>query len=127
MAFFSVLFGFMPTATAWVSKLLITRWSRRSTRAEKAQNVNAVVFLALIQFGLYAGNSLLQTVRNINQQALQELTAKRVQLMVMRHANRLDLSFFENPEFYDSLSRRNRGAARARWRWSSRYSAWCAR
>ena len=75
----------------------------------RAQNVNAVVYLAVVQFGLYVGNSLLQTVRNINQQALQELTAKRVQLMVMQHANRLDLSFFENPEFYDSLQQAQSG------------------
>jgi ATP-binding cassette subfamily B protein len=62
-----------------------------------------------VQFGLYVGNSLLQTVRNINQQALQELTARRVQLMVMQHANRLDLGFFENPEFYDSLQQAQSG------------------
>src|SRR5918911_1630047 len=77
MALFSVLFGFMPTATAWVSKLLIDAVVAAINAGGRAQNVNAVVFLALVQFGLYVGNSLLQTVRNINQQALQELTAKR--------------------------------------------------
>jgi ATP-binding cassette subfamily B protein len=75
-----------------------------------APHAQVVVELVLLQLGVVLGTSLLQTVRNINQQALQELTARRVQLMIMKHANRLDLSFFENPAFYDSLQQAQREA-----------------
>lgn len=113
MAIFSVIFGLLPTASAWVSKLLVdgvvTAIGQKD--APDAQSwVNYVILLALIQLGLTAGSSLMQTVRNINQQALQELTARRIQLMLMKHANRLDLSFFENPQFYDTLQQAQREA-----------------
>ncbi len=110
MAFFSVLFGIVPTVTAWVSKLLIDAVVAAVQSGGKQGRVNDVVWLAVVQFGLFAGNSLLQTIRNINQQALQELTAKNVQLMIMQHANRLDLRFYEDPKFYDTLQQAQREA-----------------
>jgi ATP-binding cassette subfamily B protein len=42
---------------------------------------------------------------------LQEKVANRVQLLVMRHANQLDLVFFERPQFYDLLQTVQREAA----------------
>lgn len=110
MAVFSVLFGLIPTATAWVSKLLIDAVVAAAKQAGAGNTTAVVVELVVLQFVLLAGSSLLQTIRNINQQALQELTARRVQLLLMRHANSLDLSFFENPSFYDALQQAQREA-----------------
>lgn len=112
VALFSILFGILPTATAWVSKLLIDSVVAAVENGARQDLVDTVVWLVVLQFGLFIGTSLLQTVRSINQQALQELTARRVQLMVMEHANRLDLQFFENPQFYDSLQQAQREATR---------------
>ncbi|MEO5951629.1 MAG: ABC transporter ATP-binding protein [Chloroflexia bacterium] len=103
MAVLSVIFGIVPTATAWVGKLLIDAVVAAIGQGGAGSTTTLVVELVAIQFGLLAGSSLLQTVRDINQQALQELTARNVQLMLMKHANNLDLSFFENPAFYDAL------------------------
>jgi len=110
MAILSILSGVVPTATAWISKLLIDGVVAAVNTGGRADRVDNVVWLVVIQLGLFAGSSLLQTIRNINQQALQELTANRVQLMLMQHANRLDLSFFENPKFYDTLQQAQREA-----------------
>jgi ATP-binding cassette subfamily B protein len=112
MALFSVVFGILPTATAWVSKLLIDAVVAAVESGASQTRVDAVVWLVVLQFGLFIGTALLQTIRNINQQALQELTARQVQLMVMEHANRLDLQFFENPQFYDALQQAQREASR---------------
>lgn len=112
MAIFSIVFGILPTATAWVSKLLIDGVVAAVDGDARADLVDRVVWLGVLQFGLFVGTALLQTVRNINQQALQELTARKVQLMIMEHANRLDLRFFENPAFYDSLQQAQREASR---------------
>src|SRR5688500_10647935 len=112
MAIFSVVFGILTTATAWVSKLLIDGVVAAIENGGRQDFVDNVVWLVALQFGLFIGTALLQTIRNINQQALQELTARRVQLMVMEHANRLDLQFFENPQFYDALQQAQREATR---------------
>src|SRR5215203_5763799 len=97
MAVLSVIFGIIPTATAWVGKLLIDAVVAAIGQGGAGNTTTIVIELVAIQFLLLAGSSLLQTIRDINQQALQELTARRVQLMLMKHANNLDLSFFENP------------------------------
>jgi ATP-binding cassette subfamily B protein len=110
MGLLSILSGVVPTATAWISKLLIDAVVAAANSGGNPARTNAVVTLVLAQFGLFIGSALLQTVRNINQQALQELTANRVQLMVMKQSNRLDLRFFENPEFYDALQQAQREA-----------------
>src|SRR5262249_40968747 len=60
---------------------------------------------------LYAFNSLLSTVRNITQQLIQERMTLQVQLMVMQHAAKLDLPFFEESESYDLLRRAPQDAA----------------
>ena len=52
-----------------------------------------------------AAGNILSTVGNISQQLLQEQVANRIQLLVMRQANALDLVFFERPQFYDPPGR----------------------
>ncbi len=103
MGVISIFFGIIPTATAWVGKLLIDAVVAAIGAGGAGNTTTVVIELVALQFGLLAGSSLLQTLRDINQQALQELTARRVQLMLMNHANSLDLAFFENPAFYDAL------------------------
>ncbi len=110
LAVLSVLFGALPAATAWVGKLLVDGVVAAIQAAGQNGTTTYVIELVVLQFALLAGTSLLQTVRNINQQALQELTARRVQLIVMEHSNRLDLSFYENPTFYDALQQAQREA-----------------
>ncbi len=103
MAVFSIVFGFIPTASAYISKLLVDAVVKAVQHGGAEASVQVVVWLVVAQFVVLVGSSLLQTLRDINQQALQELVGNRVQLMLMQHANKLDLSFFENPKFYDTL------------------------
>src|SRR5581483_9120209 len=65
----------------------------------------AIVALAVVQFVIYALNAFLGTTRNISQQLLQEKITVRIQLMVMEHAAKLDLPFFESSQSYDLLRR----------------------
>jgi ATP-binding cassette subfamily B protein len=60
-----------------------------------------VVFLVAIQLLVFAFSALLNTVRNITQQLLQNSVAMRIQLMVMEKAASLDLPFYEDPASYD--------------------------
>src|SRR5437773_1361855 len=64
-----------------------------------------IVFLAILQFVIFAVSALLNTARNITQQLLQNAVSMRIQLMVMEKAASLDLSFYEDPASYDLLRR----------------------
>src|SRR5438874_716645 len=124
IALFAVtaLAGVMPAATAYTSKLLINAVVNAiKIHAQNAPDrarldvgfyhspvlttLGVIVFVAAIQLAIAALSALLSTVRNIAQQLLQELVQMRIQLMVMEHAARLDLPFFEDPASYDLLRR----------------------
>lgn len=99
LGFITVVRGFSPAASAWVTKLVIDS----VIAAISTKNITPVLWLVLLQLVITVGSSLLATLGNIIQQLLQEQVSNRVRLMVMEKANTLDLSFFENPEFYDKL------------------------
>src|SRR6266581_1316340 len=67
--------------------------------------VGMIVFLAVAQLVLFAISALLNTLRNITQQLLQNSVSMRIQLMVMEKAASLDLPFYEDPASYDLLRR----------------------
>ncbi len=68
-------------------------------------SVSMIVFLAAAQFVIFAVSALLNTLRNITQQLLQNSVSMRIQLMVMEKAASLDLPFYEDPASYDLLRR----------------------
>ncbi len=68
-------------------------------------SVGMIVFLALLQLIVFALSALLNTLRNIFQQLLQNSVSMRIQLMVMEKAASLDLPFYEDPASYDLLRR----------------------
>ena len=68
-------------------------------------SVGMVVFLAALQLVVFAVSALLNTLRNITQQLLQNSVSMRIQLMVMEKAASLDLQFYEDPASYDLLRR----------------------
>ena len=67
--------------------------------------VGMIVFLAVLQLIIFAVSALLNTLRNISQQLLQNSVSMRIQLMVMEKAASLDLQFYEDPASYDLLRR----------------------
>src|SRR5215472_3936595 len=124
----TVLAGITPAISAVTAKLLINAVVFAFQHPGRATSLPAqlplvtlhtpvltatglIVFLAVIQFLLYAFNSLLSTVRNITQQLIQERMTLQVQLMVMQHAATLDLPFFDQSESYDLLRRAQQDAA----------------
>ncbi len=100
MGVISITRGFSPALSAWVTKLVIDAVvAAIGGRGE----VSTVFWLVGLQLLINVLSGLLGTLSNIVQQLLQELVSNRVRLMVMEKANTLDLSFFENPEFYDKM------------------------
>src|SRR2546421_6196932 len=67
--------------------------------------VQVIVLLAGLQLVIFAVSALLNTLRNISQQLLQNSVSMCIQLMVMEKAASLDLQFYEDPASYDLLRR----------------------
>jgi ATP-binding cassette subfamily B protein len=68
-------------------------------------SVGMIVLIAALQLVIFAVSALLNTLRNISQQLLQNSVSMRIQLMVMEKAASLDLQFYEDPASYDLLRR----------------------
>lgn len=101
----------IPAGQVWLAGQLLQAVVDGVQAGGNAAAVRQIVILAIIQFLLLASGSLLQTLQNIAQQLLQDRTANRVQLLIMEHANKLDLGIFEDATFYDQLQQAQREAA----------------
>src|SRR5581483_5034417 len=99
MAFISILRGITPAASVTISQLVIDG----VLRGIRIHSVSPIWLPVGLQLGVALLDRLLGTLSNIVQQLLQEQVSNKVQLLVLEKSNTLDLSFFENPEFYDRL------------------------
>ncbi len=113
LAIVTLLQSVVPAAQVWLAGQLIQAVADGIAVSGDARDpyINRVFVLALIQLGLLVAASLFQTVGNISQQLLQERLAIHVQMVVMRHANTLDLADFENAGYYDLLQQAQRESA----------------
>jgi ATP-binding cassette subfamily B protein len=124
LAVATVLAGVVPAITALIAKLLIDAVVRAITAnvtgvAAATETfgpltldpTGIVILLAAAQFLVYALSSFLSTLRNVCQQLLQERVTNTIQLEIMDHAAKLDLSFFEDSTSYDLLRRAQQGAS----------------
>ena len=103
MASISVLRGFTPAVSVYITKQLIDSVVHAITNPRHDTTLVWVYVVAQLAVGLL--NSLMTTLSNIVQQLLQEKVSNRVQLIILEKANTLDLAFFEDAEFYDKLRR----------------------
>ena len=100
----------IPAAQVWLAGQLLQAVVDGVRAGGNDAAIRRIVILAVVQFLILAISSLLDTLRNIAQQLLQDRTANRIQLLIMEHANKLDLSFFEDAKFYDQLQQAQREA-----------------
>src|SRR5947209_10782785 len=131
LAAVTIISGLVPAAMAYVAKLLINAVVLAievhghhapdrtvlvipllggAIRTPYVTVLTAVIILAVVQFALTAVSALLSTLTNISQQLLQERVSMRVQLLIMEHASKLDLTFFEDAHSYDILQQAQREA-----------------
>ena len=91
--------GFTPAISVSISGLVIDS----VVRAIRIHSTAPILLPVSLQLGITLVSSLLSTFSNTVQQLLQEQVSNRVQLDILKKANTLDLSFFENPESYDKI------------------------
>ena len=115
LVFATVVGGLTPTATAYISKLLIDSVTGAiRVHAEhlpdlvalgplRMSTVQAIVAVAGMQLLLYVVNALMTAASTISQQVLSDRVSQTIRLRVMAHASRLDLAFFEGSASYDLI------------------------
>jgi ATP-binding cassette subfamily B protein len=111
LALLNLVQGFLPAWRVWISKLLIDEVVAAVSNGSGLAALPSVLWLVALQFFIGAAGNVLSTASNICQQLLQEQVSNRIQLLVMRHANQLDLVFFERPKFYDLIQQVQREVA----------------
>ena len=103
MALISVLRGFTPAVSVFITKQLIDGVVHAIF--SRNHDTTLVWIFVGLQLAVNLLNSLMTTLSNIVQQLLQEKVSNRVQLLILEKSNTLDLAFFEDAEFYDKLRR----------------------
>src|SRR5579884_378800 len=99
LALLSLLQGFTPAASVWITKLVVD-----SVVQGIRVHSTAPIWLPVgLQLGVVLFSNFLSTLSNIVQQLLQEHVSNHIQMLILEKADTLDLAFFEDPEFYDKL------------------------
>ena len=91
--------GFTPALSVWITGLVIDS----VVLGIRIHSPSPIWFPVGLQLAVTLFSNLLSTLSNIVQQLLQEKVSNRVQFLILEKSDTLDLSFFENPEFYDKL------------------------
>ena len=108
-ALLTVVQGVLPAITLYFSKAIVDgviEAFRVQTRAETSH----VVLLVALWFGVQLLSSLLQTVSQLVTSLQSDLLSNYISVRLMEKANTLDLSYFENAQFYDKLENARREA-----------------
>jgi ATP-binding cassette subfamily B protein len=101
----------IPAGQAWVGKLIIDSIvDTINQNIEPIAGLRIVVPYLLMEFGLILLNSVVSQVRSLSDRILQSQLTNHVNSMIIRKAISLDLQFFENPVFYDTLQNARRQA-----------------
>ncbi len=102
--------GVLPAATAYVGKLIVDQVILAAeVGTAEARNL-AFVYVA-IEAGLVIAIAAAQRGLSVAQSLLRALLGHRVNVMILEKALTLDLTQFEDSEFYDKLTRARREAS----------------
>jgi len=99
----TLLASFLPLAVAWVGKAIID--------AIVAGDSALTLRMVLVELGLIAFQAVVQRGLSLTRQLLGARLGIDINVMILEKALTLDLRHFEDPEFYDQLTRARREAS----------------
>lgn len=99
----TLLQSLLPAAISYVSKLIVDSVVRATQEPEEVWSI--IIPVIALAAGIGAAEALIEQVRNLAQELLGNLLSNHINEMIVSHATTLDLSFYENPQFYDMLRR----------------------
>ncbi len=101
----------LPAAQAWAGKLIIDAIVSASGQGmEISAGFRSVLPYLVLELALVLVSSLTGQARAFSDRILQQQLTNHINSLVMRKAIGLDLQFFENPVFYDTLQNARRQA-----------------
>lgn len=101
----------LPAAQAWAGKLIIDSIvSAASQGMEPVAGLRFVGPYLALELALVLIGSLTSQVRNLFDRIIQSQLTNHINSLIIRKAISLDLQFFENPVFYDTLQNARRQA-----------------
>ena len=101
----------LPAAQAWVGKLIIDAIVNAVQQGLTASaGLRIVMPFLLMEFALVLIGSVSGQVRNLSDRILQSQLTNHINNLIIQKANSLDLQFFEDPVFYDTLQNARRQA-----------------
>ena len=112
LAFLTLGGALLPAAQGWVGKLIVDAVVLAIQSQAEPAKIRAVFVLLILELGLFLSSTLISQARGLLQQILQLALGNKINGEVIRKALTLDLSFFENPDFYDRLQNARRQADR---------------
>lgn len=110
LAFLTLLAGLLPAGVAYVGKLIVDSVILAAKSGKTADQWQALSWvgleagLVMLLMGMQKGISVIQSL-------LRVLMAQQINVMVLEKAMKLELSHFEDSQFYDKMTRARRGAS----------------
>src|SRR5690349_774503 len=95
----------IPVATFWVGKLILDSVIGAKSGAAPLSNVWRYLLVELL---IVLGAEILARASSLIESLLGDLFSNEMSVELMKHAAKLDLAQFEDPEFYDHLERARR-------------------
>ena len=108
-AILTVIQGVLPAITLYFSKAIVDGVIT-SLRVQTRAETQHVLTLVALWFGVQLLASLLQTISQLISSLQSDLLSNYISVRLMEKANALDLSYFENAQFYDKLENARREA-----------------
>ncbi len=105
----TLLQGILPAITLYFSKLIVDGVIQAARVHTRAQTQHVIILVAL-WFGAQLLASLLQTVSTLVTSLESDLLSNFINVTIIEKATTLDLSYFENAQFYDKLENARREA-----------------
>jgi len=107
----TVVAALIPAAQAWAGKLIIDAIiAAASQSGDAATGLQRIVPYIALELGLLVTGSVTSQAHSLTNRILQMQLANHVNGLVIRKAISLDLRFFEDPVFYDTLQNARRQA-----------------
>jgi ATP-binding cassette, subfamily B, bacterial len=105
IAILTVIQGVLPVISLWISKLLIDTVAITIQGGALGGQHNLMHLLVLVgaQAGLFFFVSFLGSVQESIRPMLGDILSNQINLKILNKANSLEVSFFENEEFYNKL------------------------
>ncbi len=109
----TVLAAALPVGIAWVGKLIVDGVvaAHGATGAARTAALDDVLFWVLVELALVAGLGLVERLLTLLRQLIGSRLAIDINVQIMEKALTLELRHFEDPRFYDQLTRARREAS----------------